>query len=53
MKRFTTADSVYIIFRVFNLYSDDIDVKLYVDPLELKKQGQLQFARNFTVTARY
>ena len=45
---------MYIIFRVYNLLSDKIDVKLYVDPLELQRQGKLTFKTDgkFTVTAR-
>ncbi|KAK4199203.1 hypothetical protein QBC40DRAFT_266127 [Triangularia verruculosa] len=37
-------DSVYIIFRVFNLYTDRIDVRLFVNPAELERQGLLTFS---------
>ncbi|KAK4452224.1 hypothetical protein QBC34DRAFT_457252 [Podospora aff. communis PSN243] len=35
--------SVYIIFRLFNMFTDKINVKLYVDPAELERQGELDF----------
>lgn len=37
--------SVYIIFRVFNMFSDKVDVKLYVNPVELERKGMLSFSR--------
>ncbi|KAI1372157.1 hypothetical protein F4677DRAFT_456697 [Hypoxylon crocopeplum] len=40
MRRLSTEDSVYIIFRVFNLYTGQIGVNLYVDPARM---GQLVF----------
>ncbi|RYP79019.1 hypothetical protein DL770_006764 [Monosporascus sp. CRB-9-2] len=43
MKRFSTGDSIYIIFRVFNLYTNQVNVKLYVDPAKLEREGQLVF----------
>ncbi|RYP09924.1 hypothetical protein DL764_000966 [Monosporascus ibericus] len=43
MKRFSTRDSIYIIFRVFNLYTSQVNVKLYVDPAKLEREGQLVF----------
>jgi hypothetical protein len=54
MRQCTSENSIYIIFRVFHLLSDDIDVKLYVDPLELQRKGELTFSTEgkFTVTAR-
>jgi hypothetical protein len=43
-------DTVYIIFRVFELYSDAIDLRLYVNPPELERQGKLEFlAEKYTV----
>ncbi|KAK0726345.1 hypothetical protein B0T21DRAFT_371413 [Apiosordaria backusii] len=36
-------DAIYIIFRVFNLYTDRIDVRLFVNPPELERQGLLKF----------
>jgi hypothetical protein len=54
MRQCTGENSVYIIFRAFHLLTDKIDVKLYVDPLELQRQGKLTFKTDgkFTVTAR-
>ncbi|KAK0610737.1 hypothetical protein B0T14DRAFT_487161 [Immersiella caudata] len=54
MRQCTRENSVYIIFRVYHLLSDMIDVKLYVDPLELQRQGKLTFKTDgkFTVTAK-
>ncbi|KAK0742653.1 hypothetical protein B0T18DRAFT_168089 [Schizothecium vesticola] len=44
---------VYIIFRVFNMFSDKINVKLYVDPAELERRGELDFSTDtYTVKAR-
>jgi len=43
MKTLCTDDTIYIIFRVFELFTDKIDVKLYVDPPELERQGVLEF----------
>lgn len=43
---------VYIIFRVFNMFSDRINVKLYIDPAELERQGELDFSTDtYTVRA--
>lgn len=36
--------AVYIIFRVFNLYTDRIDVRLFVNPAALERQGLLRFS---------
>jgi hypothetical protein len=36
-------NSVYIIFRVFSLATYEIDVRLYVNPLNLQAQGVLHF----------
>lgn len=53
MKRLSTPDSIYIIFRVFNLYTNQIDVKLYVDPVKLESEGRLIFtADRLTVKPR-
>ncbi|RYP73467.1 hypothetical protein DL771_003639 [Monosporascus sp. 5C6A] len=43
MQRFSTRDSIYIIFRVFNVYTSHVNVKLYVDPAKLEREGQLVF----------
>jgi hypothetical protein len=45
--------TVYIIFRVFNMFSGKINVKLYVDPAELERRGELDFSTDtYTVRAR-
>ncbi|KAK5657900.1 hypothetical protein OQA88_2449 [Cercophora sp. LCS_1] len=45
--------SVYIIFRVFNMFTDRVGVKLYVDPVELQRRGELDFSTDkYTVRAR-
>lgn len=53
MRECTQENSIYIIFRVFNLLTDGVDVKLYVDPLDLQRRKQLRFSTEgkFTVTA--
>ena len=46
-------ETVYIIFRVFNMFSDKINVKLYIDPAELERQGELDFSTDtYTVRAK-
>ena len=37
------SSEVYIILRVYNLGNSDIGVKLYVDPMEAKAKGELDF----------
>jgi hypothetical protein len=37
------SPEVYIIFRVFNLNNDSIDVRLYVDPKGVEEGGILVF----------
>ncbi|KAK3936617.1 hypothetical protein QBC46DRAFT_461396 [Diplogelasinospora grovesii] len=51
MRRLSAEEgSMCIIFRVYNLYSNSIGLKLYVDPLELERQGKLEFlAEEYTV----
>jgi hypothetical protein len=39
-------DTIYIIFRVFNLNNDDVSLKIYVDPERLRRTGQLMFTWN-------
>jgi hypothetical protein len=39
-------DTIYVIFRVFNLNNDDIGLKIYVDPERLKQTGELMFTWN-------
>ncbi|KAI1773105.1 hypothetical protein F4818DRAFT_443468 [Hypoxylon cercidicola] len=43
MRSFSTDDSVYVIFRVFNLYTDAIGCNVYVDPAKLEQEGRLVF----------
>ncbi|KAI1137757.1 hypothetical protein F5Y05DRAFT_386264 [Hypoxylon sp. FL0543] len=43
MKTLSTDDSVYVIFRVHNLYSDRIGLNIYVDPAQLAEEGRLVF----------
>ncbi|KAK4166977.1 hypothetical protein QBC43DRAFT_298156 [Cladorrhinum sp. PSN259] len=51
MKRICADDNeIYIIFRVFNMFTDKIDVKLYVNPAGLETRGELRFK---TVTEKY
>ncbi|KAH8910228.1 hypothetical protein BR93DRAFT_466991 [Coniochaeta sp. PMI_546] len=51
MKDLSAADdTVYIIFRVFELYGSGINVRLYINPPELERQGTLEFsAEKYTV----
>ncbi len=39
----TAATEIYIILRVFNLGQDSIGMRLYVDPMTMKREGQLLF----------
>ncbi|KAK1761584.1 hypothetical protein QBC47DRAFT_409582 [Echria macrotheca] len=46
-------EKVYIIFRVFDMFSDRVNVKLYVNPVELERRGVLDFSTDtYTVRAR-
>jgi hypothetical protein len=48
-----TAPNIYIIFRVFNLSRDNLNVKLYVDPEAHRLRGDLVFeSQNWTVRPR-
>ena len=52
MRVLSTDNSIYIIFRVFQLYTDRLDFKIFVNPLELQRQGQLEFMTDkYTVCA--
>lgn len=46
MKHYSTQNSIYVIFRVFDLYTNYVNMKLYVDPIKLKREGQLVFQDN-------
>ncbi|KAJ4286393.1 hypothetical protein N0V88_008016 [Collariella sp. IMI 366227] len=44
MKEVTLKDdTAYIIFRVYNMYTRDINVRLYMDPTQLEQEGKLRF----------
>ncbi|KAI0835964.1 hypothetical protein F5Y06DRAFT_114649 [Hypoxylon sp. FL0890] len=43
MKTLSTDDSIYVIFRVHNLYTDRIGLNIYVDPVRLADEGRLAF----------
>lgn len=46
------SNKIYVIFRVYNLGRDSLNVKLYVDPEAHRRQGSLQFAQHtWTVTS--
>lgn len=50
MELLTGDGALYIIFRVYRLYSSHVGVRLYVDPVKLKKEGRLCFsAENWRV----
>lgn len=40
------SDKIYIIFRVYNLRRDSLNVKVYVDPEAHRRQGNLEFAQH-------
>lgn len=42
---------VYILFRVFNLSKDSLNVKIYVDPQDHRERGELVFStQTWTIT---
>jgi hypothetical protein len=43
MKEGEVSPEVYIIFRVFNLDKDSVDMRLYVDPRGIEDRGSLVF----------
>ncbi|KAI1758820.1 hypothetical protein GGR53DRAFT_471962 [Hypoxylon sp. FL1150] len=43
MRSLSTANSIYVIFRVFNLYTGEIGCKIFIDPAKLEEKGQLVF----------
>ncbi|KAF3059432.1 hypothetical protein GL218_05145 [Daldinia childiae] len=43
MESLSTEDSIYVIFRVSELYSGRITVDIYVDPIKLVEEGRLVF----------
>jgi hypothetical protein len=47
------TDSVYVIFRVFNLGNDSIGLKVLVDPESIRQRGELAFtAEAWSVVAK-
>lgn len=47
------VSEVYIIFRIFNIDKDSLDLKVYVDPRRLKKEHKLRFTMDrWTVVPR-
>jgi hypothetical protein len=45
------SNKIYVVFRVYNLGRDSLDVKVYVDPEAHRRQGSLAFASHtWTVT---
>ena len=36
-------DCIYVIFRVFDLYKDSIDMRVYMDPDIMRQRGDLIF----------
>lgn len=49
MTTLCTDDKIYIIFRVFEMFEDKINCKLYVNPPELERQGKLEFLAQHVV----
>ncbi|KAK6958355.1 hypothetical protein Daesc_001154 [Daldinia eschscholtzii] len=43
MKRLCTNESLYVIFRVSDLYTGGLTVDIYVDPVKLANEGRLVF----------
>jgi hypothetical protein len=51
MSELTTDQSLYMIFRVFNMTSGSIGARIYVDPDRMRREGLLKFsADKWTVT---
>jgi hypothetical protein len=47
------TESIYVIFRVFNLGNDSIGLKVLVDPESIRQRGELAFtAETWSVVAR-
>ena len=45
------SNKIYVVFRVYNLGRDSLNVRLYVDPEAHRRQGSLEFAQHtWTVT---
>ncbi|KAI1467613.1 uncharacterized protein F4812DRAFT_471586 [Daldinia caldariorum] len=43
MKRLSTRESIYVIFRVSDLYTGGLTLDIYVDPVKLAEEGRLVF----------
>jgi len=47
-----TTESLYIIFRIFRLGSDDVGIRVLVDPESMRRRGELTFTTaTWTVVA--
>lgn len=46
VSRTQNQDTIYVIFRVFNLNHDDVGLKIFVDPERLRQTGELMFTWN-------
>jgi hypothetical protein len=45
------SNKIYVVFRVYNLGRESLNVKVYVDPEAHHRQGSLEFAQHtWTVT---
>lgn len=43
MQQYSTDTSIYAIFRVFNMTKGSLGVKVYVDPDQMRRDGELKF----------
>lgn len=43
MKQYSTDNSMYVIFRVFNMTKDSIGVRIYVNPDQMREEEELVF----------
>lgn len=51
MRELTTNESIYMIFRVFNMGNSSIGTRIYMDPARMEQEGRLKFtADRWTVT---
>jgi hypothetical protein len=53
MKSPCPFSQVYLIFRVYRLCADDIEMRIYVDPAKQRDEGELKFTWNgagYTIT---
>lgn len=51
MRELTTDESIYMIFRAFNMGNSSIGTRIYMDPARMEQEGRLKFtADRWTVT---